>query len=49
LRNALRDVLAALPREARRAAAELAQRILRHVAMDQPRGRGLALFAAPGL
>ena len=49
LRNALRQTLEAIPKEARRGADELAQRIIRHVETNRPRGRGLAIFAAPGL
>jgi len=49
LRNALRQTLEAIPKEARRGADELAQRVLRHVETNRPRGKGLALFAAPGL
>src|SRR3972149_4538162 len=49
LRNALRQTLEAIPKEARRVADELAQRIIRHVETNRPRGRGLAIFAAPGL
>src|SRR3989304_5074823 len=37
LRNALRQTLEAIPKEARRGADELAQRIIRHVATDPPR------------
>ncbi len=49
LRNALRQTLEAIPKDAHRGADELAQRILHHVETDRPRGRGLAMFAAPGL
>src|SRR3972149_2469776 len=49
LRTARRQTLEAIPKEARRGADELAQRIIRHVETNRPRGRGLAIFAAPGL
>src|SRR3990172_3646894 len=39
----------ATPKGPRRGADELAQRITRQVETTRPRGRGLAIFAAPGL
>ena len=52
LRNALRDALAGLEGQARKQAHEAARRILAHVEATPPRrarGRGLAIFAGPGL
>ncbi len=49
LRNALRELPEALPKDARRALDGIAQQVLQHVETNRPRGRGWALFAAPGL
>jgi len=49
LRNALRELQEATPKGARRQLNGTVQEILRHVESNRPRGRGWAIFAAPGL
>lgn len=49
LRNALRDILNGLSKEDRRALGTIPQDIENFVASTKPAGRGLVVFAAPGL
>lgn len=49
LRNELRALLDRLPEHDRKAAEEPAARILSFLEHDRPAGKGLAVFAAPGL
>ncbi|MGH2372149.1 MAG: VLRF1 family aeRF1-type release factor [bacterium] len=49
LRNALRDILNGLSKEDRRTLGATAQELENFVASTRPAGRGLVLFAAPGL
>ncbi|MDR7416828.1 MAG: VLRF1 family aeRF1-type release factor [Armatimonadota bacterium] len=48
-RHALHEVVERLPKEERRPAREVADRIVQHLRDSRPQGRGLALFAATDL
>ncbi len=48
-RHALHEVVDRLPREERRSAQEVADRVLHYLRDSRPQGRGLALFAASDL
>ncbi len=48
-RHALHEVVDQLPKEERRSAREVADRVLHYLRDSRPQGRGIALFAAPDL
>jgi peptide chain release factor subunit 1 len=49
LKNAIRDILDGLPKRRRKEVAPVAAQVLSSVETMRPEGRGLAVFAAPGL